>query len=915
VLCVSALAAVGAPAHAQLPESKLDPFLRPFLNATLVERVNRAPAVETADEAVGRPLGSVIMLRREAGRPGTWVDVFVSLTARDVDAIEAVGGEVAVQAGSLVGARVPLAALASLAADSRVRYVQAARRLEPYNDAAMQDIGAAPVRWRRGTRFLGTTGRRVIVGTFDTGIDWRHDDFRNPDGTTRLLYLWDLTTSGTPPGMVGGQNFDRGNECAAAQINAGACTERDIAGHGTHVAGIAAGDGSAGGTFQFAGVAPNADLVIVKGGNFSFSSLDVVMGVEYIFKRAEVLGRPAVVNLSLGTSFGSHDGTAAEEQALDSISGPGRIVVIAAGNNGGNPTSTTTPSGRLTHATRTLAGGDSVELTVTVPNYAPNGGGLNDFMLFNLWYDGRDSLTITVRRPTGTTFSRRTGELEDSSDNAQGRIYIDNASAGPAPQNGDREAQVQVYDGAASQPPAPGMWRLTVRLDYRGGTGRFDIWEFGTSNTLLLSQFTAGGDNGYLVGTPGNAARAITVGAHVTRVNWTSIAGNFQFIEREAIGDLATFSSSGPTRPVRDSLPSRQKPDLTAPGKGIFSALSTNESPAPPGALIATDGLHTLNIGTSMSAPMVAGAVALMLELNPSLDPETVRAILTASARQDGFTTRSYAGFGGGVPNPSWGYGKLNVEPALAAVPVNLTLSAGAEPPANPLRRGDNAAVAFLVATSMPQSARLDTVVVSSQGAANLSEVVTELAVYRDSGGTGRVPSGPPLARLLAPFAGGATARVAGLDLRVDPGNNVGLLLVARASDRLRQGDLLTLRIDGATGVELASSSPATVFQPRAFEHTFGPATLLEAGETFLISENPVRDGRVIFSYAGFPQSVAIYNFAGLKVREFTRLPANQFEWNLLGESPRLPNGMYLVVVDSQGQRLRERLMILTPSP
>jgi subtilase family protein len=914
VLCASALAAVGARAHAQFPESKLDLFLRPFLNATLVERVNRAPAVEMADEAVGRPLGSVIMLRREAGRPGTWVDVFVSLTARDVDAIQAVSGEVAVQAGSLVGARVPLAALASLAADSRVRYVQAARRLELYNDAAIQDIGAAPVRWRRGTRFLGTTGRRVIVGTFDTGIDWRHDDFRNPDGSTRLLYLWDLTTSGTPPGMVGGQNFNRGNECAAAQINAAACTERDIAGHGTHVAGIAAGDGSAGGTFQFAGVAPNADLVIVKGGDFSFSSLDVVEGVQYIFKRAEALGRPAVVNLSLGTSFGSHDGTAADEQALDSLSGPGRIVVIAAGNSGSNPTSLTTPATRLIHATRTVAAGDSAELTVNVPNYAPNAGGLNDFMLFNLWYDGRDSLTITVRRPNGTTFSRRTGELEDSSDNAQGRVYMDNASAGPAPQNGDREAEIEVYDGNAGQPPAPGMWRLTVRLDYRGGTGRFDVWNYATSFTLSGSQLV-GADNGYLVGAPGNAARALTVGAHVTRVNWTSIAGNFQFIEREAIGDLATFSSSGPTRPVRDSLPSRQKPEITAPGKGIFSALSTNESPAPPGALIATDGLHTLNVGTSMSAPMVTGAVALMLELNPSLDPETARAILTTSARQDGFTTRSYAGFGGGVPNPSWGYGKLNVEPALAAVPASLTLTAGAGAPTAPLRLGENAAVAFRVAAATPQSVRLDTLFVGGEGTVSLPDVVTELALYRDSGGTGVIPSGPPLATVQAPFAGGAAARFGGLNLRVDPGGAVGLLLAARAGDRLRQGDRLTLRIEGAGGLELGSSRPATAFQPQPLEHTFGPADLLPAGQPFLISENPVRDGRVIFTYAGPPRLIALYNFAGLKVREFTSLPANRFEWDLLAESPRLPNGMYVLVFESQGQRLRERLMILTPSP
>src|SRR5207247_4379748 len=126
-------------------------------------------------------------------------------------------------------------------------------------------------------------------------------------------------TIGTPPGNVGGQNFSDGNECSAALINAGGCPERDIAAHGSHVAGMAAGNGSAGSANQYAGVAPNADIIAVKGGDVSFSLLDVVTGVEYIFKRADLLGRPAVVNLSLGTLFGPHDGTEAAEQAIDSL--------------------------------------------------------------------------------------------------------------------------------------------------------------------------------------------------------------------------------------------------------------------------------------------------------------------------------------------------------------------------------------------------------------------------------------------------------------------------------------------------------------------------------------------------------------------------------------------------------------------
>lgn len=578
-LALTLLAASVAPANAQVAATKLDPLLRPLLDQARVARIEAAPRIEAAGAVLRRPLPEILVLRREPGRAETFVDVFVSLTEPSPAVIEALGGLVTVRAGALLGARVPLTALRALAAEPRVRYVQAARRVQPTNDSAMKDMRASLVRTVSNGEFTGATGSGVIVGAFDTGIDWAHPDFKHPDGTTRILYLWDLTTTGTPPGNVGGQVFGRGNECSASVINAGGCSERDIAAHGSHVTGSAAGDGSSGSASQYAGAAPNGDIIVVKGGDFSFSSGDILEGIQYIFQRATVLGRPAVVNLSLGTLFGPHDGTEAEEQAIDYLSGPGRIVVIAAGNSGSNPTATTgnSPS-HYVHATRTLGAGDTAQIAVSVPPYAPASGAVNDFMLFTLWYDGRDSATVTVRRPDGSTFSRRTGDPEADSDGAQGHIYLYNAADGPVAQNGDRQGEIEIYDADLAQVPAAGTWVITVRLDYRGGSGRFDVWEYGQSSSLAGSQI-GGGDNAYIVHTPGNAARAITVAAHVNRVNWVSQSGSFQFNVRELVGDLATFSSSGPTRPVRDSLPSRQKPELSAPGKGVFSVYSSASNP------------------------------------------------------------------------------------------------------------------------------------------------------------------------------------------------------------------------------------------------------------------------------------------------------------------------------------------------
>ena len=919
VLSLLAAAALPRATSAQAPGDKLDPLLRPLLDPAVVARIERTPRIAALGSALRRPLANVIVLRREPGQTQTLVDVFVSVTGPAPNLIEALGGRVVARAGSLLGARVPLSALAALRADGRVRYVQAARRVKLTNDLAMQDIRASQVRTVSNGTFTGATGSGVIVGVFDTGIDWSHPDFQNPDGTTRILYIWDLTTTGTAPGTIGGVDFTGGNECSAAVINTRSCTEHDIAGHGSHVAGIAAGDGSAGSAFQYAGVAPEADIISVKGGDFGFSTLDIITGIQYIFARADQLRRPAVVNLSLGTLFGPHDGTESEEQAIDSISGPGHIVVIAAGNDGSNPTATTgnTPT-FLVHATRTLAAvGDTAQIAVSVPAYTPDAGDLNDAMLFSMWYDGRDSITVTVQRPDGSTFFRRTGDPIDSSDAPQGRIFIYNAAFGPAAQNGDRQGEIEMYDGNPAQPPAAGSWVITLRLDNRAGSGRFDLWEYGTSSSLSSSQISSGGDNGYLVGSPGNAARAITVAAHVNRVNWTAQGGRFQFVVREQVGDLATFSSSGPTRPVRDSLPSRQKPELSAPGKGVFSVYSSTSTPPAPSAFIATDGVHVLFSGTSMATPMVTGSIALLLERRSDLTPEQVRAVLTGTARPDGFTATSYetgSGVPSGSPNASWGAGKLDVQAALAQVPAALTVVPGTTSPTGQrVRIGANAALQFVVTAGPDEGVQLDTIKVAGVSNHALSDFVTELDLYRDSTGGGAIPPGPPLVAVSAPFAGGATPSFTGLSSNLPSGGRFTYLLAVKLNDHLRQGDTLGLRVSTVLGTGTPSARRAKAIIPAPVASRFGSASLL-AGEAILVSENPVRSGRVIFSYDSIPRSIALYNFAGLRVRDFTALPLNGFTWDVRGESPGLPNGMYILVVNTGAQVVRQRLMILSPA-
>src|SRR5262249_18338556 len=222
----------------------------------------------------------------------------------------------------------------------------------------------------------------IIVGEVDTGIDWSSDDFKKPDGTTRILNIWDQTVAGTPPA-----GFAIGTEWTSAQINANLCTHHDTDGHGTHVMGTAAADGAATGNaqpaFQFTGMAPKADIIVVA---TTFQTADIIDGVNYIFQKAAALGKNAVVNLSLGSQFGAHDGTEDFDTAMNAMTGPGKIICVAAGNDGNAGI----------HCKQLVPPGPAQTVTFSVPAYTANAGTVNDFVLVDAYYPGSANMTVTL---------------------------------------------------------------------------------------------------------------------------------------------------------------------------------------------------------------------------------------------------------------------------------------------------------------------------------------------------------------------------------------------------------------------------------------------------------------------------------------------------------------------------------------
>ncbi|MFZ5519292.1 MAG: S8 family serine peptidase [Candidatus Zhuqueibacterota bacterium] len=555
-------------------------------------------------------------------------------------ALDVPGVSISATIGSIATARATQQGIFNLTHESKVEWIDISRIIPPCLDVSRISTEVDQV-------YDGNPSYRgdgVLVAIFDSGIDWKHEDFIDAMGNSRILYLWDQTDDAGPHPA----GYDYGTEYTRAQINneidgspAGLVREKDINGHGSHVAGIAGGDGSATGNGyqakRYIGMAPQADLIFVKGGDYSFSTYNQINGAAYVRQKADELGRPVVINFSLGGHWGAHDGTELHELAFDEAVGPGKAIVISAGNEGDLPL----------HASGQVFASETVTTTFTVAENS------EDFFI-NIWHEGSDRMTLTVTAPNGyTTTAFASGSAEDwqSYETDAGKIEI--IAPSKSPENQDFCFCIYVSDDAGTA-VADGDWSFQLRGN-QISDGRFDAW---SSSDV---EFTSNLDWTMLVSVPGTAREAITVASYCTKREWdASDGGHYFYTSNPALWDISSFSSPGPTRD------GRAKPELTAPGHGITSVLSADSEPSE--TRIVEDGVHTLMQGTSMASPHVAGAIALLFQKNPRLTPDQLKDILTSSATIDDYT--------GAVWNRYWGHGKLDISAALDLVEGSLAGSA-----------------------------------------------------------------------------------------------------------------------------------------------------------------------------------------------------------------------------------------------
>jgi subtilisin family serine protease len=501
--------------------------------------------------------------------------------------------------GRVRTAFLPLESLDPLSDDPAVERIIPSRYLRLRMDVAPGKVNLPTFR-----STSGLSGNGSIIGVVDSGIDPNHPAF-----TGRILRIWDQTLPG--PGVPEG---GYGAELTGALLT----VSRDTHGHGTHVAGIAAGDDS-----TFGGVAPRADLIIVKS---DLQDAHIADGIRYIFRVAGDLGRPAVVNLSLGGHGDAHDGSDSLSQIIDAESGTGRIVCCAAGNEGNDNI----------HAQMTVPAGATRTIRFRVPT------GIVGTAWLNGWYPGASPFQISVRTPGGFVTPFQGVNPVGSVQNyplPDARVRI--VTPGPDPANGDHNFFVQIRGAAFGLPVKGGVWRLRVR-NTSATAARLDVWTL--DDQLAPEVFFSGTSvrDSMKIGSPGAAASAVTVASITTKVQWTDIDSNPQTVGLD-LDDISDFSSEGPLRN------GAQKPDVAAPGAMIASCLSADSSPS-------RAEMINLNFvvmaGTSMATPFITGIVALLLERDATLDSNGVKALLRANSATPGQPVGTF--------DPKWGLGLIN---------------------------------------------------------------------------------------------------------------------------------------------------------------------------------------------------------------------------------------------------------------
>lgn len=565
------------------------------------------------------------------------IDVFIKGDIERIkELLESNGGRFKRSAGDIVTAHVTYEQIAVLLKSPGVRRIEAyPQQTVLMNDSMLINNRVIAVHNGDAPLTQAYDGTGVVIGVMDTGIDFSHPDFLDSAGKTRVKFLWDQTLAVSPFTPV---EFGYGQAWDNIQIDSGLAVNTTDA-HGTHVAGIAASNGRA--VNNYKGVAPKADLVVVRVDLASTSTTIVADAVDYIYTKAQLMGKPCVINASIGNYFGSHDGKDLQAQFISNLidQKEGRAFVASAGNKGDSR----------------IHLGYTVTADTNFTYFAPNPGAI----YIEIWGDttsfkniqfaiGVDQWSPVYSRRAQTGFSTILENLG---------VY----KTQPLLKNGNRIGTVESYGDLEGDNYSMAYYIVPDSTTYKWklmatGSGKFDVWSMDMVSTNIPSSkvmydsiyYKYPDLNQTIVSSYQCLDNVITVGNYTNRKSY--IDYNHQpYYAKETVGKRHSSSSCGPTRD------GRIKPDISSPGDMILSALVQSLRSAFIASLpsaITPEGYHVRDGGTSSAGPGVAGIAALYLQQNPNATAMEVKNAILGCARQDSFT--------GIIPNNEYGYGKAD---------------------------------------------------------------------------------------------------------------------------------------------------------------------------------------------------------------------------------------------------------------
>ena len=558
---------------------------------------------------------------------------------------------------------IPIDRLVEFCQASLVDYIDIGSKAQPMMDNAKNLTGANLV--HQGVDLpQGYYGKDVVVGIIDQGFDYTHPNFWDSTLTNyRVKRVWEQEYNyGTPP-----QSFGYGTELTTQAEILGALYSHIDNSHGTHVAGIAAGGGTnVESLSQYKGVAPESDIVLVA---TDMSVQGIFYGIGYIVDYAQSIGKPCVINMSIGSHIGPHDGTSQFDLICDALRQEipeGVLLVGAAGNEGGS---------RIHLGKDFSSDSDMLRTFLTFNGSSAGSGaidvwGSSDFTIQIAPYNIEDNefagQTLTINTSQEGVFNYSIGD-----DDFWSTDYCDITVAIQYYQN---KKNILLAIDNTSQDDAEKVLYIRVSAN----SGIVHMWNYNTSQSQAFSTYgfsnCQSGNDFYTCGEIGGSGNSmISVGAYTSRTSWTSLYGEYNNTNYD-VNDIAPFSSKGPTPD------NRIKPDITAPGAWIVSSVNSydptnysiessmsingivmgqNQTPE----LGENAWLYGVMQGTSMAAPVVTGVLALWLEAYPELTITQAKQLLRESAIIDSYTGTIDSTIS--VNNITWGAGKVNAYAGL----------------------------------------------------------------------------------------------------------------------------------------------------------------------------------------------------------------------------------------------------------